>query len=194
MKLRTSFVAATLLCLSSACSSGEDRRVVALITIDTWRFDHLSQDFTPNLWALSQMGERYEKAYAPVGLTSPSHATMLTGLMPWEHGMRANNHHGFTLSNDVHLVQDDFERWDKAAFVSAWPAGPNGGLGRGWDQFSGPDSGERRGSIAVSQAMEWLNNSGNSFLWVHLYEPHGPLCRRSGKGRQPCSATLGATC
>jgi len=149
-------------------------RVVALITIDTWRLDHFSETHTSNLWQLAVEGERFSNAWSPIGLTSPAHATMFTGLMPWEHGMEGNNHHGYVLNESVPVLADRFVGFRTGAFVSAWPAGPDGGLGRGWQTFSGPASGERSGEIAVSEALEWLETEGDSLLWVHLYEPHGP--------------------
>lgn len=148
--------------------------VVALITIDTWRADHLSAELTPTIWALAEEGERYARAYSPMGLTTPAHATMLTGLYPWEHGVEANNHHGYTLRSDVPVLPDRFSGWSKGAFVSAYPAGPEGGLERGWDVFEGPETGERPGITAIDAAMAWLPTDKPALLWVHVYEPHGP--------------------
>jgi hypothetical protein len=148
-----------------------------LITLDTWRADHWTADRSPALWALATDGERYTAAYAPIGLTSPSHATMLTGRMPWEHGMEANNHHGYTLSPAVQTLAEAHPDWDTAAFVSAYPAGPNGGLSRGFRRFDAPEAGERPGEAAVAGATEWLGDHApteGGLLWVHLYEPHGP--------------------
>jgi hypothetical protein len=147
---------------------------VALITIDTWRVDHFSATHTPNLWALAQEGERFANAWSPMGLTTPSHATMLTGLLPWEHGVEANNHHGYSLNPRIPVLPDRFPGFRAGAFVSAWPAGPEGGMGRGWEVFDGPDSSERPGSVAVKRALAWLPSDAPALLWVHLYEPHGP--------------------
>jgi len=147
---------------------------VALVTIDTWRADFLTEEHSPNVWRLAEQGERYENAYSPMGLTTPAHATMLTGLDPWSHGAQANNHHGYALKPDVPVLPDAFEGWAKAAFVSAYPAGPEGGMRRGWDVFDGPESGERSGTIAVERALAWLPDDRPSLLWVHVYEPHGP--------------------
>ncbi len=148
--------------------------VVALITIDTWRADHLSGAFSPNIWALAAEGERYTRAYSPMGLTSPAHASMLTGLYPWEHGMEANNHHGYRLRDDVEVLPEQYPGWATAAFVSAYPAGPAGGMDRGWDVFEGPAAGEAPGETAVKAAMAWLPTDKPALLWVHIYEPHGP--------------------
>lgn len=149
----------------------------ALLTLDTWRADHWSAERSPALWALGADGERFTAAYAPIGLTSPSHATMLTGLMPWEHGMEANNHHGYTLSPRATTLAEAHPGWDSAAFVSAYPAGPVGGLTRGFGRVEAPEAGERSGEIAVEGALGWLqahDPAVGGLLWVHLYEPHGP--------------------
>lgn len=150
--------------------------VVALITVDTWRADHFDAQHTPHLWSLASQGERWTDAWSPMGLTTPSHASMLTGLPPWEHGVRANNHHGYALPPDVPTVPEHpaFADWASGAFVSAYPAGPEGGLARGWDVFDGPEESERSGKIAVDAAMAWLPDDRAALLWVHLYEPHGP--------------------
>jgi hypothetical protein len=149
--------------------------VVALITIDTWRADHFDAQHTPNLWDLAEGGEIFENAWTPIGLTSPAHATMLTGMQPWEHGMEANNHHGYRLSDTVPNLPSRFPGFSSAAFVSAYPAGPDGGLASGWDTFDGPKEGERPGGVAVEKARQWLiGQQGPALVWVHLYEPHGP--------------------
>ncbi len=150
--------------------------VVALLTIDTWRRDHLSPVHTPTLWQLAAEGERYDEAWSPIGLTTPAHTSMWTGLAPWEHGVEGNNHHGFSLAPTVAVLPEaaPFAGWARGAFVSAFPAGPAGGLDRGWEVFDGPESGERPGSVAVERALGWLPRDRPALLWVHLYEPHGP--------------------
>jgi arylsulfatase A-like enzyme len=149
----------------------------ALLTVDTWRFDHWTAARSPNLWALGQQGEAYTNAWSPIGLTTPAHLTMMTGLQPWEHGVEANNHHGFSLPAAVPTLAEQRPGWDSAAFVSAWPAGPEGGLARGFDRFEGPEQGERDGRFAVDAGRAWLEAhrpDQPGLLWVHLYEPHGP--------------------
>lgn len=170
--------AALLGLLGLACTRAQPAAhpTVALITLDTWRRDHFSATHTPHLWALSQAGERFDDAWSPIGLTSPAHATMFTGALPWEHGMEANNHHGYRLAPEAETVAEAFasQGWATGAFVSAWPAGPAGGLDQGFDTFSGPDAGERAGTLAVAEALAWLPDDAPAFVWVHLYEPHGP--------------------
>ena len=77
---------------------------VILISIDTLRSDHLpaygySGVSTPNLDAFRADAILYERAYSHCPLTLPSHASMLTGLLPADHGIRDNI--GFMLADDV---------------------------------------------------------------------------------------------
>lgn len=176
-----SFPARFVFLLLAGCRArSPEHPTIALITVDTWRVDHFSAEHTPHLWELAGEGERFERAMAPIGLTTPAHATMLTGLMPWEHGLRANNHHGYSLDPAVTVFPETLEGWATGAFVSAYPAGPEGGLGRGWEVFDGPEDGERPGSVAVERALAWLPDDRPALLWVHLYEPHGPYNGEGG--------------
>ena len=65
---------------------------VLLITIDTLRADHLGcygykQIKTPNIDALAAEGTRFDRAFAVVPVTLPSHASILTGTYPMLSGM-----------------------------------------------------------------------------------------------------------
>jgi arylsulfatase A-like enzyme len=60
------------------------RAPVVIITLDTTRADHIgawgyAPAATPNIDALAARGARFARAYAPVPLTIPSHATLHTG-------------------------------------------------------------------------------------------------------------------
>ena len=64
---------------------------VLVVVIDTLRADHLStygygRPTSPSLTRLAQGGVLFENAVAPSSWTLPSHASMLTGLYPHEHG------------------------------------------------------------------------------------------------------------
>ena len=71
------------------------RPPVVVITLDTTRADRIGcygyeHAETPNIDALAARGTRFARAYAPVPLTIPSHATLFTGLLPPSHGLRDN--------------------------------------------------------------------------------------------------------
>src|SRR5687768_1565474 len=66
---------------------------LVLITIDTLRADHLEcygykAIKTPHINGLSADGVLVEKAYTPIPLTLPSHASIFTGTYPIFHGVR----------------------------------------------------------------------------------------------------------
>src|SRR5262245_39520892 len=86
-----------LLLAAVACGRAEAPRrpPVVLISIDTLRSDHLPAYgyraiATPNIDALAADGIVFERAFANVPLTLPSHATIFTGLLPAAHGVRDN--------------------------------------------------------------------------------------------------------
>jgi arylsulfatase A-like enzyme len=98
---------------------------VLLVSVDTLRIDRLGcygavPTRTPRLDALAEESVLFENVVAPVALTGPSHATMLTGLYPNEHGITIN---GMPIADDVDTVAEALARegYATAAFVSGWP-------------------------------------------------------------------------
>lgn len=67
---------------------------VILIVIDTLRADHMShygysRNTAEALDAFAAQATRFTRAYAPTGWTSPSVASLFTGLFPTRHGLKA---------------------------------------------------------------------------------------------------------
>lgn len=68
---------------------------VVLITLDALRRDHFDPDaqgqsHMPKCFARAQAGLRFSRFFVTSPSTQPSHASMLTGLHPWEHGVTRN--------------------------------------------------------------------------------------------------------
>src|SRR3954466_16229040 len=86
---------------SVAIVPNPDRNVL-LVTIDTLRADALGsyggRAATPNLDALAAHGVRFTFAHAHAQVTLVSHASILTGKYPYEHGIRDNT--GYRLSRN----------------------------------------------------------------------------------------------
>ena len=66
---------------------------IILVSIDSLRADRLSAygydgNHTPAIDSLVSDGVLFERAFAHVPLTLPSHVTILSGLLPFEHGVR----------------------------------------------------------------------------------------------------------
>ncbi len=164
-------------------------RDAILITVDTLRADTLGFAghrgvATPTLDRLAAAGRVFTSAHAHCVTTLPSHASMLTGLHPFEHGVRHNG--GFVLSADVPTLATQLHAagFATAAVVGAFPLDSRFGLGRGFDtyddDYGAGDShflySERRGDEVVARASEWwrANRGGRRFLWLHLFDPHAP--------------------
>ena len=164
---------------------------VLLVTIDTLRADAVGFDggpagVTPTLDRLAAAGRVYPRTYAHAVLTLPSHTSLLTGLYPYQHGVRDNS--GFRLGERVPTLATRLAAagFATAAFVAAFPLDARFGLDRGFAVYDDrlPDGGEsdvfalpeRPGGEVVAAARAWwLQHAGERrFLWVHLFEPHSP--------------------
>jgi arylsulfatase A-like enzyme len=170
-----------------AAASAPER--IVLVTIDTLRADHVgcygARDAgTKTLDALAAEGVRFEVAIAPAPLTLPSHATLLTGLDPPEHGVRHNAH--FRLRDEVPTLAEALraEGFATAAFVSAFVLERGFGLARGFEVYDDalgvfapgnelPGMAARSADRTVAAALAWLEQApARFFLWLHLYDPH----------------------
>ena len=191
-RTRSSTLLVALAALVGAC--GDDRggrippaRDVVLVTLDTLRHDRTSiggyePARTATLDRLADDGVVFERTYAPVPITLPSHASLLTGRSPLVHGLRMN---GTTaLEGSIPTAAETFQAagYRTAAFVSSMVLEPRFGLGRGFEVYSAPPAGEteRSGPDTVARAIEWLLDQpaeDRVFLWVHLYDPHTPYAR-----------------
>ncbi|HEX2445202.1 MAG TPA: sulfatase-like hydrolase/transferase, partial [Vicinamibacterales bacterium] len=160
---------------------------VLLVTIDTLRADALGcyggAAATPALDALARRGVRYDFAHAHAVVTLPSHASILTGLFPYQHGIRDNN--GYRLRSDTVTLAGTLKRagFATAAFVGAFPLDARFGLPAGFDVYDDAyqESGrlaefempERRADEVVALARRWIaTQQGKWFVWIHVYDPH----------------------
>src|SRR5215472_838216 len=164
---------------------------ILLITIDTLRADATgfsgnTSVATPVLDRLAGQGLVFANAHAHNVVTLPSHVNILTGLYPYQHGVRDNS--GFRVSPETPTLGT----WLKAqgyatgAFVGAFPLDSRFGLARGFDTYDDRypkgktsldfEMAERPASEVITAATKWYaGNAGRPrFLWVHLYDCHAP--------------------
>jgi tetratricopeptide (TPR) repeat protein len=164
---------------------------VLLVTIDTLRADALGaygqpQPTTPWIDRLARAGVRFEAAHAHNVMTLPSHANILSGRYPFDHGVRDNA--GFRFPEQLDTLATILRRsgYRTAAFVSSFILDSRFGLARGFDVYDDGVS-ARRGAAGlaiperpavqtVALARAWLaaEGAGPRFCFVHLYEPHAP--------------------
>lgn len=168
---------------------------VILITLDTTRADRMgcygyANARTPALDSLAKAGVLFERAYAPVPVTLPSHASILTGLYPPEHGLHYNGRG--RLADDVPVLAQILRKanYDTGAFVASYVLHAKFGLDRGFQTYDDtpPDKKSvddhfqqfRNGRSVIDAALNWLqsHSSGPFFCWVHLYDAHAPYNAR----------------
>ncbi len=160
-----------------------------LITIDTLRADALGsyggQARTPNLDTLAAHGIRFTFAHAHATLTRPSHASILTGTYPYEHGVR--DHSGYRMQPGSVTVATLLKAsgFATGAFVGGVPLERRFGLADGFDVYDDRFGGtgntsdfalaERPAGEVVAAATAWLTaQQGRWFAWVHVFDPHAP--------------------
>ena len=184
-------MAAALLPGGSPAPAADRPPDVLLITIDTLRADALGfagneAVATPVLDRLAAAGRVFRRAQAHNVVTLPSHANILTGLYPYQHGVRDNS--GFRLPPDLPTLATVLgERgYATAAFVAAFPLDSQFGLGRGFELYDDryPEGSrptefvlpERPAVEMVRLAAAWWREArgGPRFLWLHLFDPHAP--------------------
>jgi arylsulfatase A-like enzyme len=182
-RLAVACVVLHLLILSSlGCSRPENGPPsLILITLDTLRADRLGSygyagATTPFFDAVAARGVRFEDAIAQATTTSPSHASILTGLNPPRHGLRRL--HGQQLA-ESNLTLAEILRdagYSTAAFVSAPPLRKEVGLNQGFDWYQDAGSGARGAFRTNELVVDWLEQDPDQpiFLWVHYFDPHHP--------------------
>ena len=182
----------------AACRPHEQRaaasvaaRDVILVTIDTLRADATgfsgnTRVKTPFLDSLAARGIVCRNAHAHNVITLPSHTNILTGLYPFQHGVRENS--GFVLDPRHATIAAMLRTsgYTTAAFVGAFPLDRRFGLAGGFDLYDdnyGKGEAtidfvvqERRASAVLDAAARWWrsNEGKKRFAWIHLYDPHAP--------------------
>lgn len=171
------------------------RSDVFLVTIDTLRADHVGcygdrNIRTPALDSLAGDGIRFASAFTASPITNPSHASILTGLLPAHHGVQD---FGMALAPGVNTLAEVLKAsgYSTAAFIGSVILDSRGlapGFDRGFDYYDHfPDDLpqaasrykrlERRAMDVEQRAETWMLKRGNTqpvFVWIHFYDPHDP--------------------
>ncbi|MCH2184389.1 sulfatase, partial [Myxococcota bacterium] len=153
---------------------------VILVTLATTRADTaLAPELTPHLAALAGQGVRFTNAWSAATSTSPSHASILTGLAVDQHGVLSNRNR---LPDGVDTLAERLSErgLQTAASVTVDHLGPGAGFDQGFGRFRPAQSGDAQdGASSIDDALVWLKSWSKTsarpfFLWVHLFDPHTP--------------------
>jgi arylsulfatase A-like enzyme len=177
---------AAALLLAAGCAR-DHRPDVVLIVLDTVRADHVSaygyaRPTTPALEALAADGVLYRRAVAPGTWTPPTHASLFTGLMPSEHGVRyATGVPGEGLYALDPSIETLAERMHAAGYRTAAFVGNHGfldpvfGMARGFDEYR--RFGLERAEPLVGSTTRWLTHRNGRrpvFLFMNAMDAHEP--------------------
>jgi arylsulfatase A-like enzyme/tetratricopeptide (TPR) repeat protein len=181
--------------LAAACGRAplavDPKTPIILISIDTLRSDHLpaygyGKVETPSLDALRADSILFQHAYSHCPLTLVSHASVFTGLLPADHGIRDNL--GFELNRSVKTIPELLKAkgYATGGAVSAIVLRGETGISRGfsfWDDDIDIDPAslsigraQRAGDETREIAQRWVgeHKSQPFFFFLHIYEPHSP--------------------
>jgi arylsulfatase A-like enzyme/lipopolysaccharide biosynthesis regulator YciM len=168
------------------------RAPVIVISIDTLRADHLpaygyAGVATPNLDALARDSIVFDNAVSHVPLTLPSHVSLWTGLLPFQHGVRDNA--GYRVGA-VHPTLAAFLKargYATGGAVSAFVLDHASGVGDGFDFYDDHVESrevaeaagrvQRAGGETEALLEGWIGRQPAGrpiFAFLHLYEPHSP--------------------
>ncbi|MCB9850880.1 MAG: sulfatase [Phycisphaerales bacterium] len=189
------FVGAAL-SLAGGCSSGEGVARVArptnlvLIVIDTLRVDHLgcygyARNTSPRIDAFAANATRYGRAISTAPWTVPAHASLMTGMYPFEHGAFTFKSVGpgdIQTDNVYPLAQEHTtlaELLRQAGYKTGAFVANAGYLDRRYQLDQGFDTYEAQRVPAVdvnTNARKWLKRSagGPFFLFLNYMDAHRP--------------------
>jgi len=182
-------------------TAGKTSPNVLLVTIDGARADRFrgTRADTAATDRVAAEGAWFERAYAQIPYTGPSHVTLLTGSAPWDHGVLLD---GVALPGDRPTLAEVLvgQGWDTGAFVSDWVLHGRLGFQRGFrvydDDFGWAKGAravlpgrllglalggrvaeppERRAGATVDRALRWMKRRVRPwFAWVNLGDPRAP--------------------
>jgi hypothetical protein len=164
---------------------------VVLISIDTLRADHLpvygyTKGRTPVLDGFAKESVVFDRAYSHAPQTLPAHTSMLTGLLPFEHGVRDNL--GFTLAADKTTLAERFRRagYKTGGFISAYVLRPETGIGRGFDDNADPPA------VAWTSPGSPAAGRTSPPVWLNTSPPIGSFSSPSTSRTRPTRARAGS--
>ncbi len=193
-----------LLCLcllTLGCGAPSPDWNVVIVTFDTTRADHIGcygddQAQTPTLDGLAADGVLFEQAMTSVPITLPSHSTLMTGKVPFAHGVRDN---GLFVLGEEQLTLAEILRdngFRTGAAIASYPLLATSGINQGFEFFDDHITGDyedlygervfpkdrlffdERPAAQVNEAvLPWLeeHHQERFFLWLHYFDPHHPL-------------------
>jgi arylsulfatase A-like enzyme len=171
-----------LVCRDAPAAPGPplERPSIVLVSIDTLRADHLGlygyrRRTSPTLDRLAAESIVFDRAFATAPWTLPSHASLLTGLYPEEHGagrVEPTDPLPAGVPTLAETLRDAGYR--TLAFTAGGVVSRRSGLDRGFEVWREHTRANLR-SVLPSVFDELGTNAERPFfLFLHTYDVHGP--------------------
>jgi arylsulfatase A-like enzyme len=187
-----------LLPATSGCRESPPANLL-IVSLDTTRADRLGaygydRPTSPTLDQLAEQGALFRNAFTTAPSTLPAHSSLMTGLLPPGHGVRANG--VFKLAEERNTLAEILSAhgFETGAVIGALPLDTSFGLAQGFDSYDGDfisgfssnpggEEGEwlghqyhdfeRRADDVTDRAIRWLEERQSRwFLFVHYFDPH----------------------
>ncbi len=215
LRFLTMLVAALLLACCEAPRSAREQRLV-LVTLDTLRYDSFAgsggtASKMPLLAKWAEQATVFDRFYSATSCTQPTHASMFTGLHPWQHGLSRNR---TRLPEEQETVAEQLKEagFATAAVVASFPLSRHFGFAQGFDRFHDEFvagklrrrtwfeaahrlAGEEQPAPAPEDAFYSLADgvtdealaqldaatARRQFFWFHYFDPHEPYGDSAGE-------------
>jgi arylsulfatase A-like enzyme len=162
---------AAAVAVAAAAEPPRPPRSVILVSIDDLRADRVRPDLMPRLSALAARSVAFRQAVAAATWTLPSHATMLTGLLPGRHGAGGTTAAPRGLRPGTRTLASWLRGrgYATAAFYNGPFLDRAFGLSEGFDRYQ-----HEKLSHVLRSAARWAAAppSHPFFLFVHSYGVH----------------------
>jgi arylsulfatase A-like enzyme len=155
---------------------------IILVSIDTMRADRLGalgsgRSLTPRLDELAAEGMVFEQASSTAPWTLPSHVSLFTSLMPFDHHTRWS---WMRVHPERLMLAESFRNagYRTAAFTGGGYVASTYGFDQGFETYEDHDEMLEGGPEGIaSSALSWARRNGEEpfLMFVHTYEPHSPF-------------------
>jgi arylsulfatase A-like enzyme len=159
---------------------------VILLSIDTLRADRVGalgcpRPLTPRIDSLAAQGTVFENAESAAPWTLPSHASLFSSKLPYDHWARWEHH---PLPPSIATLAEHFREagYRTASFNGGGYVSKYLGLAQGFEIYEEHDESKEGGPGKIAErALEWVRGSMGSpfFLFLHTYEVHSPYTHDS---------------
>ncbi len=154
---------------------------IVVVVQDTQRRDRLTpygyaRDVSPNLARVAERGTVFDNAYSTSSWTWPSTASLLTGMLPAQHGVHSDR--SCYLDRRLRVLPEALREagYRTAGFSGSRIVLPGKGFDQGFQRFDSFRGTFRKSADLVPLALDWMREHADErfFCYLHLVDTHGP--------------------